>query len=220
MQLNKALFRQHGKLVKRSVGFLLSLTLILSLCACSDKTISVADDILAKDGAEASFVEIDRFETNIDNEALLEEVGSCAILIPEDFEESKEVKGMYVSKIYPLDASNIYYSVSDAKTEGRIDASLTAEQYEAAIESSYKYMNSSVDIIVDSFEKTELDGVPCFKIRNHFTNGDLTVQQLTYIIIATKTHVITYTQASDDELLLDFKIDEGNIKLVREISQA
>ncbi|MCQ2080981.1 MAG: hypothetical protein MJZ11_04935 [Lachnospiraceae bacterium] len=219
MQLNNSAFNKNTAKIKKNVICIL-LSFIILIPGCGDKSISVADDILAKDGNEASFIEIDKFEVKTSDGTLREEVGSCAILIPEEFEESKEVKGMYVSNIYPLDASNIYYTVSDSKTDGRIDETLTSAQYEAAIESSYKYMNKSVDLVIDNFEKTELDNVPCFKIRSHFTSGDLTVQQLTYIIISTKTHVITYTQASDDELLLDFRVDEGNIKLVREISQA
>ena len=42
------------------------------------------------------------------------------------------------------------------------------------------------------------------------------VQQLAYIIQARDTHIITYNQLSDDELLADFEISEGEIRLVKE----
>ena len=74
--------------------------------------------------------------------------------------------------------------------------------------------------LIDDFSKETLEGVPCYKIRSHYNIGDRDVQQLTYIIMAADTHVITYTQASDDDLLVDFLNDEGQIRLVREISQA
>lgn len=222
MQQNRSMRGKMTKLCKPNGLHIIvcAVLLMIVMTACNSKVTTVADDITARDGQEPQYVEIDNFELDVQSDDTLENVGSCAILIPEGFTESTEIPGMYISTIYPLDASNIYYSVMDAKDIGMVNSDLNASDYEATMESSFRYINKPVDIIVDNFEKSTLDGVPCYKIRSHYDNGDLTVQQLCYIVIATKTHVITYTQASDDELLVDFKTDEGNIKVVREVSQA
>ena len=61
-----------------------------------------------------------------------------------------------------------------------------------------------------------MEGVPGYKIRSSFEVDNKRVQQLAYIIQAKDTHIITYNQLSDDELLADFEISEGEIRLVKE----
>ena len=46
--------------------------------------------------------------------------------------------------------------------------------------------------------------------------GEHTIQQLTYLVLAEDTYTITYSQSQDDELMADFEISDGEIKLVRE----
>ena len=42
------------------------------------------------------------------------------------------------------------------------------------------------------------------------------VEQLAYLILAEDTYTITYSQMADDDLMADFEISDGVIKLVRE----
>ena len=72
------------------------------------------------------------------------------------------------------------------------------------------------DITIEEFSRNDMEGVPGYKIRSSFEVDNKRVQQLAYIIQARDTHIITYNQLSDDELLADFEISEGEIRLVKE----
>lgn len=191
----------------------------LMMTGCQKKVITVADDILSEDGSGA-YLEIASFEVKDTNQNNREEIGSCAILIPEGYVKSSDVPGMYISENAPLDSSNIYYTVTDAQTVGAVNDNLTESDYEKSIEGAFFEEGKRVDISVDSFVKADLEGVPCFKVRTHYSLGETDVQQLVYIILANNTHVITYSQAGDDELLADFMTDEGQIRLIKEVSMS
>ena len=190
-----------------------------AIVGCSSRYTTVADDIFAEEDEE-EYITMQELNLNPKPDTGRDDIGYCAILIPAGFHRSEEIPGMYVSELYPMDSSNIYYSVSDALSVGAIDDNLTAEDYEKALESGFSSKGQNIDVTVDEFSKEEMEGVPCFKIRSHYSVGDENLQQLTYIILGSDTHVISYTQMSDDELLADFLTDEGRIKLVRERSQA
>lgn len=197
------------------------LALCLLLCSgCGQKVITVADDINAEKGEGTEYVEMEKFTIKKVDDVEREDIGYCALLIPSDFTRSADVEGMYVSKLYPLDSANIYYSIEDASGLGVVDENLTSADYEKAIEGAYKAVNKDIDLLVDAFDRETLSGVPCFKIRSHYNAGDRDVQMLVYIVMASQTHVITYTQLSDDEMMADFETYEGEIKLVRERSNA
>lgn len=205
--------------MKKSLALILMLVLVLC-CGCGNKeVITVADDITGQSVEETEYITVDSFEIKKDDSAK-EPIGYCAVMIPTDFVEDENTAGMYVSNLYPIDSSNIYYSIIDDEELGFVDGSLDSKSYEQSVENAYLSLGSSVDIVVDSFENTQMEGVPCYKIRSHFSIEDRDVQQLVYIIMSTETHVITYSQASDDELLYDFLESEGEIRLVKEISES
>lgn len=203
--------KRNNKLKIALVCILLSMVLV----GCGQKYTTVADDI-TKNGEE--YLEIQRFEMKNSKATGRENIGYCAILIPSDFSKKEDVEGMYVSSLYPLDSSNIYYTISDAAGTGFIDGNLTKEQYEDTMEKAFKATGDVIDVSIDEFLVTDMKGIPCYKIRSHFNENNEQVQQLTYIIMASQTHTITYTQVSDDELMADFVNAEGEIKLVRERS--
>lgn len=186
---------------------------------CKDKYTTVADDITSEDGS-SQYVEMGKFELKPANDSDREDIGYCAILIPSGFRQSESVPGLYVSNIYPLDSSNIYYTVSKASDVGAVDNNLTKEDYKATIEAAYAKLGRNLSLTVDEFSKEDIQGIPGFKIRSHYELEGTQVQQLVYIILASDTHVITYTQMDDDELMADFMVAEGEIMLVRERSQA
>lgn len=190
------------------------------LSGCSSKVMTVADDVYSSDNKEEGYTEIAGFKVKDSNKNNKEKIGYCALLIPSDFVESKDIKGMYVNSLYPLDASNIYYSIEDASGLGFVEDELKEQNYEAMVEKGFAADKIEADLIIDSFEKNAVNGVDCYKIRSHYSLGDNDIQQLTYIIAAHETHVITYTQMDDDKLLADFVNDDGRIRLVREISQS
>lgn len=196
---------------------IMALAVVSILSGCQKKVTTVADDITAQN---SEYVTMEEFKLKEEPSVTGESIGCCAILIPDTFVRSEDVEGMYVSRLYPLDASNIYYSVVEPEDIGAINDSLTKEDYKEAVERSYAALGHPVELNVDAFDVDSIEDIPCFKIRSHYNVGERDVQQLVYIIVADKIHVITYTQLSDDELMSDFLVDEGNIKLVREISQA
>ncbi len=63
-----------------------------------------------------------------------------------------------------------------------------------------------------------MNGFPGYKIRSTFDIGDGEIEQLAYLILAENTYTITYSQMSDDELMVDFEISDGQIRLVRDES--
>ena len=197
--------------------FLILIMVLMSACSGSE-VITVKDDI--RDGDETEYVKMDTFKLGDGDDGSDIDIGYCAILIPSGFSESDTVPGMYISEHYPMESSNIYYTVSDPDEDGFVTDELTADSYEKSIENAHRTLGNVIDLKVDAFESTDIEGVPCYKIRTHYNDGDIDVQQLVYIIMASETHVITYSQSSDDELLYDFLNDEGEIKLVREVSQA
>ncbi len=43
-----------------------------------------------------------------------------------------------------------------------------------------------------------------------------TIEQVAYMILADNTYTVTYSQMAGDELLADFELSDGLIRLVRE----
>lgn len=199
---------------KRMLPIVGAVVLGIFLTGCGDKVTTVADDISSKKDEE--YVTMEEFELKGPAPEERENIGYCAILIPSDYHKSESEEGMYVSDVYPLESSNIYYTVTDAASVGAIDDNLTEAEYEKAIEDAYGSMGGDIDLVMDEFSREEFEGIPSYRIRCHYTPGNgKDIQQLCYIIMGSKTHVITYTQVSDDELMMDFMTDEGQIKLIR-----
>lgn len=186
------------------------------LTGCSNQVISVAD-ITTEDGEETQYIEIQEFELKEQEpENSREEVSYCAVMIPASYQESEEVPGMYVHNRNPLDSSNIYYTVSEGSESGMVSSALTQETYEKVLEEAYKQAGQKVDLVIESFEEIDMEGVPGYKIRSSYQVEDGQIEQLAYLIIAQDTYTITYSQMSDDELMADFEISDGEIRLVRE----
>lgn len=201
------------KVILGVVCFLMS----AGICGCTDEVITVAgiqDPELTQD----EYIMIENFELKQEEENDKEEIAYCAVMIPSGYVESDEVPGMYVHTLSPLDSSNIYYTVLDGTGDGEVSKELTAEVFEQELEAAYEKQGETVDITIEEFARNDMEGIPGYKIRSSFHTGKRDVQQLAYIILAKETHVITYNQLSDDELLSDFEISEGQIRLVKEKS--
>lgn len=186
------------------------------LTGCGDQVITVAG-ISTQDGEETQYIEIKEFELKEQTEESgREEVSCCMVLIPASYQESEEVPGMYIHNRNPLDSSNIYYTVSEGSYGGVLSSALTKEIYEKVMEEAYAEAGQEIDLMIASFETIDIDGVPGYKIRSSYQVEEGEIEQLTYLIAAQNTYTITYSQMSDDELLADFEISEGEIRLVRD----
>lgn len=192
------------------------LLLVMLLIGCNRQVITVAgiETQEQEDGSE-DYIEIKEFELK---QPLKEydgnEVMFCAVLIPAGYQESEEIPGMYIHERYPIEASNIYYSTLKDEEGGDVSEELTKEQYEQLVEEAFREAGMKTDIEISSFEQLEMEGVPAYRIRSSYAKDTKRVQQLTYMILAEDTHVITYTQMSDDEMMEDYTMAEGEIKLV------
>lgn len=184
---------------------------------CSEKHTTVADNI--KDATSADdYIEIGHFQVKSSEKNENEEIDYCAIMIPEGYHKIEGNNGMYVSDIYPLDASNVYYTIQELSEDGIVSDDLNRDDYKQTVESAYSEMGKNISLTIDDFQKEDMQGVPVYRIRSHYSYEDNEVQQLAYIIKAKQTHVITYTQLNDDDLFADFETFEGNIRLVRKAS--
>ncbi|MCQ2498192.1 MAG: hypothetical protein MJ133_04345 [Lachnospiraceae bacterium] len=184
---------------------------------CSEKHTTVADNI--KDATSADdYIEIGHFQVKSSEKNDNEEIDYCAIMIPEGYHKIEGNNGMYVSDIYPLDASNVYYTIQELSEGGTVSDDLNRDDYKQTVENAYSEMGKNISLIIDDFQKEDMQGVPVYRIRSHYSYENNEVQQLAYIIKAKQTHVITYTQLNDDDLFADFETFEGNIRLVRKAS--
>lgn len=192
------------------------LLLVMLLIGCNRQVITVAgiETQEQEDGSE-DYIEIKEFELKQPLEEYDgNEVMFCAVLIPAGYQESEEIPGMYIHERYPIEASNIYYSTLKDEEGGDVSEELTKERYEQLVEEAFREAGMKTDIEISSFEQLEMEGVPAYRIRSSYAKDTKRVQQLTYMILAEDTHVITYTQMSDDEMMEDYTVAEGEIKLV------
>lgn len=199
---------------KKIIASLLLCILAGGICGCEKQVITVAgieDPELAKE----EYIEMKEFEFKEIEHNGKEEIHSCVILIPVGYVESETIPSMYVHERQPLDSSNIYYSVSPGTGDGAISDTLTQEEYEQLLEKAYADQGQKIDVVIQKFQRNDMNGIPGYKIRSYYELDRKRVEQLTYLIQARDTHVITYSQLSDDELMPDFEITDGEIKLIR-----
>lgn len=197
---------------------LLSAGMMLAMCGCEKKVISVSS-VSEEEGQETEYIEMQELELKEkERENGRENIKYCAVMIPAGYHESEEIPGMYLHERTPLDSSNIYYSVSEGSREGFLSYDLTEEEYRETIENALNENGQEGSLTIDSFEEIDMDGIPAYKIRTTYETDENSIQQLTYLVLAEDTYTITYSQSEDDELMVDFEISDGTIKLVKEES--
>lgn len=197
---------------------LLSAGMMLAMCGCEKKVISVST-VSEEEGQETEYIEMQELELKEkERENGREDIKYCAVMIPAGYHESEEIPGMYLHERTPLDSSNIYYSVSEGSSEGFLSSDLTEEEYRETIENALNENGQEGSLTIDSFEEIDMDGIPAYKIRTTYETDENSIQQLTYLVLAEDTYTITYSQSEDDELMADFEISDGTIKLVKEES--
>ena len=200
--------------MKKKILLLTFFALLLS--GCGQEVITVAG-IRTQEGQESGYIEMKEFRLKEpEQESGREEVSCCAVMIPMGYHESEEIPGMYIHERSPLDSSNVYYTVSEGGGEGRVSAELTKEKYRKLLEEAYRQGGQAVQVEIESFERIDMEGIPGYKVRSACQVGDGRMEQLAYLILGEDTYTITYSQMSDDELMADFEISDGEIRLVRE----
>ncbi len=135
----------------------------------------------------------------------------CNFTLPDGFEESEDVPGMYVTKRYPIDASTIYYAVFDQDVSLQLMTEETfKEQAEENLQQAY---DADIEVSIDSFEKIRIEGYPAFRIKCHYQIGDVVLTQLEYAINADKSYVITYSQTDDYDYMEEYEASAETISV-------
>ena len=135
----------------------------------------------------------------------------CIFDLPKGFEESEDMPGMYLNEHYPVDASTIYYAELDKNTALQL---MTEETFKKNMESELNQIyDSEIKLKVESFEKTKINGFASFKILYSYTNNDIKITQLQYIINADKTYVITYSQTDEYDRMAEFETSAETIQV-------
>ena len=202
------------KRMKYTFAALVGMLFCFSLAGCSEKVVTVAE-IMDEEGEVTEYIKMQEFELKeVVEDSGKEQVEHCVVLIPGDYHESEEVKGLYLHERAPMESSNIYYSMVPGEA-GHVKEELTAEQYALFLEEALKQEGKDVSVEITSFEKVQMDQIPALKIRSSYKVESNTILQLTYIVLAEDTHIVTYSQSKDDEMMADFEAAEGQIRLVR-----
>lgn len=200
--------------MKRKLILLASMALFLT--GCGQKMITVAGIQSEEEGEQTQYIEMKEFELKEpEAQANGEEADYCVVMIPLGYHESEEIPGMYVHERNPLDSSNVYYTVSEG-LGGKVSHSLTEKEYKEIVENAYREAGEDVELAIESFEEIDMEGIPGYKIRSVCQIGEEEMEQLAYLILAENTYTVTYSQMADDELMADFEISDGEIRLVRE----
>lgn len=136
---------------------------------------------------------------------------NCTFDLPEGFEESEEMKGVYVTGRYPIDASSICYTVMDQDTSMQL---MTEENFkEQTQESLREIYEEDIEINVDSFESIKIDGYPAFRILCHYQVENIQITQLQYAINADKSYMVIYSQTGDYDRMEEYEASAATIHI-------
>lgn len=162
-----------------------------------------------KNQLTAELLEEQKMDTSImDNKRTTK---GCNFTLPDGFEESEDVPGMYVTKRYPIDASTIYYAVFDQDVSLQL---MTEETFKAQAEDNlYQAYDEDIEVSIDSFERIRIGGYPAFRIKCHYQVGGVVLTQLEYAINADKSYVITYSQTDDYDRMEEYEASAETISM-------
>ncbi len=152
-------------------------------------------------------------ENNLDTSVLeiKRSTKGCTFDLPEGFEESEDMAGMYVTGRYPIDASTIYYVAMDQDVTMQL---LTEETFkEQTQETLRQAYGEDIEVTVDSFESIEVSGYPAFRIMCHYQVNRIGITQLEYAINADKSYMITYSQTGDYDRMEEYAASAATIRV-------
>ncbi len=189
--------------------------------ADGDETAGVPEEAGPEDGAQP---ELDEETVNELTKELLQEneldisvventkaTKGCAFSIPEEFTESEDMPGMYVTEGYPIDASTIYYTVREKDISLQL---MTQEAFEEQAEENFRQVyNQEIDFVIDEFERIDIEGYPAFRILCHYQLDDIMITQLEYVINADKSYVVTYSQTNEYDRMDEYEASAATIRL-------
>lgn len=193
--------------------------------------VGMSDDMTVQEGTESAQMDADEEQIEIDEETrrlltaeLLEEneldasvvesgrsTRNCTFDLPEGFEKSQDMDGLYVTRRYPLDTSMIYYETLDGDISLQL---MTEEMFRQQVEDHLRSLyGEDIKLGIDSYESIKIDGYPAFRILCHYEADEIVITQLEYVINADKTYVITYSQTDDYDWMEEFETSAATIRV-------
>jgi hypothetical protein len=119
---------------------------------------------------------------------------------------------MYVTKRYPIDASTIYYVEQEQDVSLQL---MTEETFKTQTEADFgELYDEDVEVVIDSFERIQIEGYPAFRILCHYEVGDIEITQLEYVINADKSYCIIYSQTGDYDRMEEYEASAETIELI------
>lgn len=135
----------------------------------------------------------------------------CAFSLPDDFVESEDMPGIYVTERYPIDASTISYSVLEQDISLQL---MTEENFKAQTQEAFQEAyDEDIELTIDEFKRIEIDGYPAFRILCHYQVDDVEITQLEYVINADKSYVVTYSQTSEYDRMGEYEASAATIRI-------
>lgn len=220
-------------LIRRLAAGICCIWLLSMLAGCSDSSeetmqaeemVHVETIELTKAGEQEGSTRIDEaditeltleiLEEDELNTSVVEGTGTtrgCIFDLPEGFEESEDIPGLFVTKRYPIDASNIYYVEMEQDISMQL---LTEEAFLQRTRDGFKeQLGMETDIKLESFERFSLDGYPAFRIVCSYVLDDMEIRQTEYVINADKSYCITYSQTNEYDRTEEFETSAETIRL-------
>lgn len=135
----------------------------------------------------------------------------CSFTLPEDFTESKDIPGLYVTKYYPVDISTIYYAQLEEDMALQL---MTKEDFADHLKNSLRELyDTEVEVVIESFEIIRIDGYPAFRSLFGYTIEGIRLTQLAYIINADQSYVITYSQTDEYDRMEEYEESAATIQV-------
>ena len=129
--------------------------------------------------------------------------------VPEGFEASPDVPGLYIPKRYPIDASNLVYNELDADyTLQMMDEGYFEELVEQKFLSQY---GSAIDVDITEYSHIKIDGVPAIRVMAEYDLDGNHVTSLMIIINGSRTYTLTYTMTHDYDRMELFEASVASI---------
>jgi len=135
--------------------------------------------------------------------------GRVVIDIPEDFYEYLSPSGIYVTKKYPEDGSNIYIVTAplygtlpdESEYTRKINENLTAQA------------GVSVSVKMEEYEKTTVDGFEAVKAVYSYSYDDLKFKRTEYTVNTNITTTIAYTQVNNADWEEEFEASAFSMRV-------
>lgn len=214
---------------KKMILFFTILAMTAVVCGCGQKSADTGETTAQESTAQAG-TEAQTGQENADStqtrpswwddepetvtepepEPILE--GRVVVDIPEDFYEYLSPSGIYVTKKYPEDGSNIYIVTAslygtlpdESEYTRKINDNLTAQA------------GVNVSVKMEEFEKTTVDGFDAIKAVYSYSYDGIKFKRTEYTVNTNITTTIAYTQVNNADWEDEFEASAFSMRVEQE----